>query len=84
MDRNQGPGYYHFTLDGLSAFSSLQMMRVSVKAHESHSDRRMDMWVNTSLPSSADEEIQGYDFSLREETGLLYWPRRWLAESFCV
>jgi len=72
VDRNQGPGYYHFTLEGLSEFTSLRQMRMAVVPHERHTSRRMDIRVWTSLPASADEEVAGYDFSFREEKGLVF------------
>lgn len=70
VDRSKGPGYYHFTLKGLSAFASLEKMRVSVIPFEDHSARRFDLRVWTSLPTLADEEVAGYDFTFREETAL--------------
>lgn len=72
VDRNQGPGYYHFTLEGLSAFQSLEYLRVATIPHEGHSSRRLNMWVYSSVPSPEDDELPGYDFSLRDETELTY------------
>ncbi|MCC5849139.1 MAG: PQQ-binding-like beta-propeller repeat protein [Verrucomicrobia bacterium] len=72
VDRTQGPEYYHFTLQGLSKFASLHTLRVSVIPHEGHASRRLDMRVWTSLPTAADEEVPGFDFSFRDETGLSY------------
>ncbi|TVR07775.1 MAG: hypothetical protein EA401_14605 [Planctomycetota bacterium] len=69
----QDPGYYYFTLEGLSAFASLQQLRVGVKRQALQSRWRMDMRVWTSLPNPAiDERSIADDFSLRDETALLY------------
>ena len=72
VNRNLGPGYYHFTLAGLSAFQSLESMRVGVIPHERHASRRLNMWVYSSVPSPEYDELPGFDFSLRDETELTY------------
>jgi outer membrane protein assembly factor BamB len=70
--RRACPGYYHFTLTGLSKFASLERMRIATIPHESHTSRRLNMRVWTSLPTPEVEAMPGYDFRARKETGLAY------------
>ncbi|MCC5790178.1 MAG: PQQ-binding-like beta-propeller repeat protein [Opitutales bacterium] len=65
--RRKLPEYFHFTLEGLSEFESLERIRISVIPHESHTARKLDMRVLTSQPTPEDEEVQGYDFAVRDE-----------------
>ena len=72
VSRNQGPLYYHFTLEGLSGFEALDTLRIETIPHESHASRSLVMTVFTSQPFEGEDALPGYDFSLREETGLTF------------
>ncbi|MCC5789987.1 MAG: PQQ-binding-like beta-propeller repeat protein [Opitutales bacterium] len=70
--RRNTPGYYHFTLEGLSAFAELDKIRFAVETYESHAARKLDLEVWTSIPGPEDDAVQGYDFSFREEERLTF------------
>lgn len=70
--RRAFPEYYHFTLEGLSDFASLERMRIGVVPHEGHASRRLNMRVWTSIPGEKDAETPGYDFRNRDEAPLPY------------